>query len=264
MDVYAACQSNNGVNPTKAALAVAMATELGRWQPNIDLVQTGTNQVGLSSTGLSRCQNGCPNTRALLGQTSAQRAWSGDVFDPTNYGAELVNGFGRQASHYQNIAWNYPSQKPPEHRLTLVAGPVNMGIGACGPHYVFQVDNVDGTAMTTTQAANMANWLCFYGMNGTNGYGCGSNPYLGFFQTGNGCPAGRTCIAIDPTDGDNGTLSSTSAGSAPTYPMNRVYDPASALLNTPCITTKGALAKLISKCGTSSATCGYDYCVPPQ
>ena len=64
---------------------------------------------------------------------------------------------------------------PPAHNLTLVGGPFNMGVGACGPHYLFQADNLDGTPLTTTQAANMANWLCFYGMNGTNGYGCGSN-----------------------------------------------------------------------------------------
>jgi hypothetical protein len=191
----------------------------------------------------------------------AQASWTSNVFDPTSYGAELVSGFGRQSSHYTNIIQNYRSQTPPEHKLTFVAGPLNMGVGACGPHYLFQVDNADGTPMTSTQAANMANWLCFYGMNGTNGFGCGSNPYLGFFQTGNGCPAGRTCIAIDPTDGDNSSTSSTSAGSAPTYPKNSVYDPAGTLLGTACITTKGVLATLQSKCAYSSNTCGYDYCM---
>jgi hypothetical protein len=262
MNVYQTCQSNNGVNPTKAALAVAMAMELGRWKPNLDLVQTGNNQVGLSPTGLAQCKNGCPNTKGLLGQATATAAMMSNVFDPTNYGAELVSGFGRQASNYQNIVQNYPKQTPPEHKLTYVAGPLNMGVGACGPHYLFQVDNLDGTPMTTTQAANMANWLCFYGMNATNGYGCGSNPYLGFFQTSNGCPAGRTCIAIDPTDGDNGPTSSTSSGSALTYPMNRVADPTGQLSGTACITTLGMLGTLTSWCSVKPYTCGFEYCDP--
>jgi hypothetical protein len=261
MNVYQTCQSNNGVNPTKAALAVAMAMELGRWKPNLDLVQTGNNQVGLSPTGLAQCKNGCPNTKGLLGQATATSEMTSNVFDPANYGSELVSGFGRQSSNYQNIVQNYPSQIPPEHKLTYVAGPVNMGVGACGPHYLFQVDNLDGTPMTTKQAANMANWLCFYGMNGTNGYGCGSNPYLGFFQTSNGCPSGRSCIAIDPTDGDNGTISTTSSGSAVTYPMNRAYDPTSSLLGSPCITTLGRLGTMTSRCAGYPNTCGYDYCL---
>ena len=262
MNVYQTCQSNNGVNPTKAALAVAMGMELGRWKPNIDLMQTGNNRVGLSPTGLARCKNGCPNTKGLLGQATATAEMMSYVFDPANYGSELVSGFGRQASNYQNIVLNYPSQIPPEHKLTYVAGPVNIGVGACGPHYLFQVDNPDGTAMTTKQAANMANWLCFYGMNGTNGYGCGSNPYIGFFQTSNGCPSGRTCIAIDPTDGDNGTTSSTSSGSAVTYPMNRVYDPYGTLLGTFCITTTQLYGVLTSECAAYPFTCGFEYCIP--
>jgi len=261
LNVYQACQTNNGNFPTEAGLAVAMGIELGRWKATTDLVQTGTNLVGLSSTGLARCSNGCKNTKAILGQASASMSWTSNVFDPTNYGASLWGGFSRQQQHLQNLQWNYASQVPPEHKLTLVAGPVNLGVGACGPHYVFQVDNADGTAMTSAQAANMANWLCFFGMNGTNGYGCGGNPYLGFFQTGNSCPAGRTCIAIDPTDGDIPAPPITSAGSAPTYPKNSVYDPNGTMLGTQCITTKGVLATLQSKCSAAPNTCGYDYCM---
>jgi hypothetical protein len=138
---------------------------------------------------------------------------------------------------------------------------VDIGAGACGPHYVFQVDNLDGTPLTAQQAANMSNWLCFYGMDGSNGQNCGSNPYIGFFQTSNSCPAGRTCIAIDPTDGDNGPTSSSNGASAPTYPMNRAYDPSTGLLGTACITTLGMLGTMTSKCAGYPNTCGYDYCV---
>ena len=37
-DAVNACYTNSGLLPTKAALAVAMATELGRWEPAKDLV----------------------------------------------------------------------------------------------------------------------------------------------------------------------------------------------------------------------------------
>jgi hypothetical protein len=40
-----ACYSNSGLNPTKAALAVAMGDELGRWDPTRDLVTTSTGGV---------------------------------------------------------------------------------------------------------------------------------------------------------------------------------------------------------------------------
>jgi len=258
LNVYQTCQSDNGKFPALASLAVAMGKELGRWNPNTDLVRTGTNLVGLSSTGLARCTNGCKNTKALLGQEKAQASWFDGVFDPVNYGAGLWNAFGNQTA-----AMTYLQQQgktPPAHKLTLLGGPMNLGVGACGPHYLFQVDNADGTAMTSTQAAKMSGWLCYFGMD-ASGFGCGANPYLGFLQTGNGCPAGRTCIAIDPTDGDNGTTSTTSAGSAPTYPRNSVYDPDGTLLGTACITTKGKLGSMVSKCSAMPDTCGYSYCV---
>ena len=261
LNVYASCQTNNGNYPTEAALAVAMAMELKRWKPSADLYQSGTNQVSLTSTGLAQCSNGCPNTKALLGQALSSASFTDNVFDPINYGSALWNGLGRDTAHMQNLQLHYPSQLPPDHKLTFIAGPVNLGLGSCGPHYIFQADNLDGSALNSTQAKNMANWLCFYGMNGTDGYGCGGNPSLAFVVTSQGCPIGRTCVAIDPTDGDNSTSSSTSAGSAPSYPMNRVYDPSSSLLGTACITTKGVLTTLQSKCSAYPATCGYDYCM---
>jgi hypothetical protein len=137
---------------------------------------------------------------------------------------------------------------------------MNLGAGNCGPHYIFQVVYSSGTnagkPLSSTDAANLANTLCFYGQGS-----CGGNPYIGYIAANvPGCPSGKTCIAIDPTDGDNSTYSTTTAGSAPTYPMNRVYDPANSLLGKQCITTRGALATLISKCSSVASTCGYLYC----
>lgn len=355
-DAYKTCPTNSGLMPAKAALAVAMAKELGRWTPNTDLAVVN-GQVTLSSTGQARCggasagrkvggtcykvcssaskdpdgdgwgwennasclvvgsapynsgtdcgsgmqlggvcwpacssaskdpdgdgwgwennascivmgsapaqqstscSGGCPNTVALLGQQNSVVTQFVDqtLFNPVNYSQDLQASFGRQRDLINNLTLNNPSALPPNHRLKLVHGPTDLGVGACGPHYVFEVDDANGNPLTTTQAANLANALCFYGQGS-----CGSNPYLAFTQTSVQCPTGRTCIAIDPTDGDNSTTSTTTAGSAPTYPMNRVYDPTNSLLNQPCVTTMGKLGTLVSKCSTAPSTCGYLYCI---
>jgi hypothetical protein len=254
---YPICSTNSRVQPAKAALAVAMAKELGRWDPSADLT-VSNGKVVLSWIGLSRCSNGCANTKALLGQQdSAITAFlDQQLFNPTNFSQDLQSSFGRQSNLLDDLKRNSPGKLPPAHKLTLVAGPTNMGIGACGPHYIFQVDNVNGTALTSAQAANVGNSLCFFG------YGnCGNNPYLGFTQTGVSCPAGRTCVAVDPDDGDTGSGTTTTAGSAPSFPLNRAYDPTNGLLNSKCITNRGVLGAMLSKCATAPTTCGFLYCI---
>jgi hypothetical protein len=263
-NAYATCASNSGVLPTKAALAVSAARELGRWDPLNDFTivnkwvnNTPYNMIALSSTGRARCANGCVNTLAILGQQDPgiSNFVSNQVFDPTQLMSELVASQNRQATRINDLQRNNPSQLPPQHKLTMVAGPTDLGIGACGPHYIFQADNLDGTPLSYTQASNLANALCF------SGYGsCGGNPYLRFVQVTGGCPTGRTCVAIDPTDGDNSTTSTTTAGSAPTYPMNRVYDPGNSLLGSACITTASKLGGIVSKCAAYPNTCGFLYC----
>jgi hypothetical protein len=258
---YAQCQTNTGLLPTKASLAVAMAKELRRWIPLQDLAIDGTTGwVALSSAGVARCNanGGCPNTLALLGQQEPGLAnvVNQNVFNPVTYKEDLIASLNRQSTLIQNLILNNPGALPPAHLLTAVGGPTNLGMGSCGPHYIFQVDNLDGTPLSPTQAANMTNSLCFFG------YGsCGNNPYLGFTQTGVDCPSGRTCVAIDPTDGDNGTTATMSAGMVPTYPGDRVYDEDRALVGTLCMTTSGGLASLVNKCSELPSTCGYDYCV---
>ena len=63
-------------------------------------------------------------------------------------------------------------------------------------------------------------------------------------------------------DGDNGSTTTTTAGANPVYPMNRVYSPDNALLNTGCTTTSNKVTKLSTKCSNIvPSTCGYLYCV---
>jgi hypothetical protein len=268
--VSGACYTNSGLMPTKAALAVAMGRELGRWDPAHDLValmnvaafpaSKYNPVVQLSST--AKCtSNSCKNTIALLGLQDERLATMGvvdqNVTSPYNLHYDLVAALTRSSDNLTNLKNNNPGQLPPAHKLTLVGGPTNLGLGACGPHYVFQADHTNGTALSKTEAQNLANDLVAFGYGDAGGH----NPYIAYTVTGQGCPSGRTCVALDPTDGDNGSGTTTTAGAAPTYPLNRLYDPASAMLNTACVTTGGVAGHMLSKCSVIPTSCGYLYCI---
>jgi len=259
-----ACYTNSGLNPTKAALAVAMADELGRWDPAHDLVVNGGGstfpgmyQAVYLNPAAVCLKNNCANTKAILGQQDSRSLVDQNVFNPWMFNSEVVASMNRDANYLGDLWRNNRSKLPPPHKLTKVGGPVNLGLGACGPHYVFQADKLDGTPLTTTEATNLSNGMCFYGF-GSCGNG---NPYIHYTLTNQGCPAGRTCVAVDPSDGDNGSDTTTTAGSAPVYPLNRVYNPDNSLLGSACTTTSGRVTTLASKCTTSPSTCNYLYCM---
>ena len=265
-DALSACYTQSGLMPTKAALAIAMADELGRWAPDKDLVAVRVGSMPMNSQPVVQLsptavclKNNCANTKALLGQQDWRLNFILDqnVFNAVNYNSDLVQSLGRQAAKLTDLSRNSPSQLPPAHKLTEVGGPVDLGVGACGPHYVFQADHVDGTPLSVTEANNLANDLCMFGYGSCGG----SNPFIHYTLTGQGCPAGRTCIALDPTDGDNGSGTTTFAGAAPVYPLNRFYDPWNSRLNTQCATAAGRLGFMQSRCSTVSSTCGYLYCI---
>lgn len=252
------CYSSYGLNPSKAALAVAMGIELGRWDPLNDLQAAPNGGVQLKSTVTCLNNSQCKRTKAVLGQqyfTTDQTR-----FSDTNFRNDLYASFARQSNLIADLTRNHPTWLPPAHKLTLVGGPMNLGTGACGPHYIFQVDNPNGTALTSTQATNMSNTLCYFGQN-TTGTNCGDNAFVGFTKTQVNCPAGRVCVAVDPDDGDAGSGTTTTAGSAPTYTLNRLWDEYNTKLNTACTKTNGVVGTMQSKCATYPSTCGYLYCM---
>jgi len=259
-----ACYTNSGLNPTKAALAVAMADELGRWDPAHDLqvvaggyLFPGMYQAVVLRSSAVCLKNNCANTKAILGQQEGRLVIDQAAFNPSMFNSEVVASMNRDAGFLADLARNNRSKLPPAHKLTKVGGPVDLGVGACGPHYVFQADRPDGTPLTATEATNLSNGMCFYGF-GTCGSG---NPFIKYTITNQGCPEGRTCVAIDPSDGDNGSNTTTTAGSSPTYPSNRVYNPDNSLLNTSCTVTSGKVSTLTSRCTSLPNTCGYLYCL---
>ena len=254
------CGTAQGLFTTKAALAVAMATELGRWDAVNDL-----SMGSWTTDSYAKCGSSCKRTSAILGQqdfTSDQQ-----IFSTANYWSDLKAAFSRQGNYEDNLKMNHPELLPPAHKLTKVAGPVNLGKGACGAHYVFQADNPNGTALTATQARNLRVRLCYFGMDST-GNNCGGNPWLAFSSGTNadiaGCPKGRYCVAIDPDGNDNGVPPDTSAGAIPQYQMNRFYDPNNTTLGTQCQkynSNPAILGKMQSKCASYPSTCGYLYCI---
>jgi hypothetical protein len=256
--LYADCNTNSGVNPTKAALAVAMANEIGELDA-LKYLTISNNMVALSAAGNTKCDaaaHKCKNLKGILGQQVDGATADQQVFNPTVFREELKASFERQRNHLLN------NPAPPAHQLTLVSGPTNIGqvqngvSKSCGPHYIYKATK-NGANLTSTEANNIRNAMCFFGD------ACGDNPYIGFTTSGlSACPSGATCFAIDPTDGDNTSTSTTTAGSAPTYPMNRVWDPGNSLLNSMCITTTLKLGSMLSKCAAYPNTCGYLYCTP--
>ncbi len=111
------CDTNFGINPTKASLAVAMAIELGRWEASLDLTKgkiandasgTQVDAVVLSSAGLAQCaangKTGCPKVTAILNLQSDQinDVINKAVFSATNFRNDLMASFQRQNDKINN------------------------------------------------------------------------------------------------------------------------------------------------------------------
>lgn len=208
------CNSNNGINPTNASLAVAMATELGTWDPVKHLVNTNPYDwrapVALSNEGTNLCNSrgGCPNTLAILSlQDDAIANYIPQtLFNPTSFRSVLKSSFDRQVNLEKNLALNSPGSLPEAHKLTSLGDPTNMG--GCGAHYGFSATKPDGTPLL--KPANLVNRLAFFG------YGS-SNPFIDFRSA-------ESKVYVDPTEGDQ-TFGSTGSGSCIWLPQVRSYDP---------------------------------------
>ena len=94
------CSDPTGTDSVLAALAVATAQELRRWQPTIDFA-VSYDMLVLSTTGKARCADGrCMNTQALL---DMQKASTGIQVRP---GVKVSPSTLRY-----RLKWNYQAQK---------------------------------------------------------------------------------------------------------------------------------------------------------
>lgn len=182
------CDTQSGVHPMKAALAVAMAKEVGRLDPVHDL-HVVDGLVALTNEALARCSqrgmNDCPNTSALLGMQGWTVNWyiPQNEFNAANFRSDLIASFDRQRSHEYNLMLNHPSRAPGEHGLTFRSITDH---GACGVHYDFDA---------THDVNNIVERLVFFGGN--------NNPFIDFRSSGN-------VVSIDPTPTMNGDGSTSS------------------------------------------------------
>lgn len=215
------CSNPDGTNSTMAALAVAAAKELGRWQATKDFVITKTSGWSESSwgsqeaiklasgtdssgqpIGKSRCPGSvCPNVQALLdmqydqanNQIYLQGSGSTKVLlNPAALRSRTVAKWREQKS-CDDAARDGDSTACPreEHALTFLSAEK----GSCDTNFYFQATKPSGASLSYVN--QLKHKLRFADH---------TNPYINFQNLGGGK------VSIDPTYGLNEEGSST-AGS---------------------------------------------------
>jgi hypothetical protein len=188
----ALCANGDGVNSALAALGVATAKELRRWQSSRDFYVDWNNRLALTSTGKAQCADGrCWNTQAVL---DLQRApfgtvkFGGVTFNADNFRSRIVAEFNEQKICESRTGTGDANCPAEEHKLTFKS----QQAGACDTIFTFNATTPTGGALRSP--AQLKNKLIFVGYP--------ENPYLAFASTG-------STVSIDPTFGLNDTGSTT-------------------------------------------------------
>lgn len=187
------CANVDGVPSAMAALAVATASELKRWQSTTDF-QLQDGFLALTRAGKRRCADGrCRNTEAIL---DLQRAPFGEVIigdatlDAGALKAELADNFVEQQRCEAGTS-AVGSCTTERHELTLASS----HSGACDTVFTFDATRPNGKALREPE--RLATQLIYAGYP--------ANEYLSFTST-------SSTVSIDPTYGLNDS-GSTSTGS---------------------------------------------------
>jgi hypothetical protein len=192
------CSNPDGTNSVMAALAVATAQELKRWQPSKDFVVFGTSgrseatagpqqAIKLTSTGKSRCSDGrCAKVQALLDlqydQANNAIKIGNQTLSPSALRSRLVAKLREQITCEQRpkngVSNNCPVE---EHTLTFQRAQK----GGCDTNFYFQAKGTNGQALKyPAQLKNKLLWVD------------SQNPYVQFQSVGD-------IVSIDPTYGLN-------------------------------------------------------------
>jgi len=214
------CTNPDGTNSAMAALAVAAAQDLKRWQPTKDFVMFNTSGQSEASGGMqqaikltsgsdasgakgkSRCADGkCARVQAILDmqydQANNKVYFQGSgstrvLLSPAALRSRLVAKLYEQKACDDSPRDNDPTACPKEeHVLTFQSS----AKGSCDTNFFFKVTKTNGAALAYPN--QLKNKLKFADH---------TNPYINFQNLGGGV------ISIDPTYGLNED-SSSSAGS---------------------------------------------------
>ncbi len=181
----ASCANPDGTNSVMAALAVATAKELGRWEPLTDFY-VSNNELRLTSTGRSRCGDGmCRNTQALLDMQKPISEGQVKVSPTVTLSASalrsrLVAKFGEQATCEARPDNHNGSDCPAEdHQLRFMFSQA----GSCDTDFWFEATKTTGGPLQyPAQLKNKLLWVDTH------------NPYVNFQSSG-------SMVSIDPTLG---------------------------------------------------------------
>jgi len=196
------CTNPDGTNAAMAALAVAVAQDLGRWQTGVDFVQ-GYNAgeiLALASgsdangpKGKSRCADGkCARVQAILDMqldAAANKVWfqgSGStkvLMNPQALRTRML-GKWREQKDFDVRARDGAADQPPKelHKLAYVSA----AKGGCDTNFTFKASTTSGGALKYPNQLKYK--LAFADI---------YNPYINFTNLGNGN------VSIDPTSGLN-------------------------------------------------------------
>jgi hypothetical protein len=195
----ALCANGDGVNAAMAALAVAAAKELGRWNPTTDFA-AGTSATSwrttLTAAGKARCADGqCWNTQAILDLQKVPAGvnvkLSGVVLNANNLVSTLTARWNEQKNCELRGGTGATNCTAEQHKLTFKSSTP----GACDTLFTFDAKTPAGGNLVNP--SQLANKLMFVGYP--------SNPFLSFSSTG-------TTVTIDPTYGLNEGGTTTTGG----------------------------------------------------
>lgn len=177
----ALCANGDGVNSAMAALAVATAKELKRWQPSMDFT-VSNGRLALTSTGRSQCSDGrCWNTQAILDLQGAPLnsvRFGSVIFNADNFRSRLVAELNEQKICESRPGTQLANCPAEAHKLAFKS----QQAGACDTIFTFTATSPTGAPLVNP--GQLKNKLIYVGYP--------ENPYLAFSSTG-------STVSLDPT-----------------------------------------------------------------